>query len=97
MISNFLPVTILFLEHRKSQLNAKLCDEKHDVIVIDRDRQPLAEVESQLDILTVQGQGSRANHRHTDDRPAAQLHNGSLAKLALDLGNGGINRLLFVG
>jgi len=39
-------------------LAAKLCAEKHDVVLIDSSEEALAEAQSQLDILTVQGQGS---------------------------------------
>jgi trk system potassium uptake protein len=39
-------------------LAAKLCMEKHDVVVIDRRGEPLAELQSQLDILTIQGEGA---------------------------------------
>lgn len=39
-------------------LAAKLCAEKHDVVVIDRRAEPLAELQSQLDVLTVQGEGA---------------------------------------
>ncbi|NKB25635.1 MAG: Trk system potassium transporter TrkA [Kiritimatiellae bacterium] len=40
------------------QLAAKLCGEKHDVVVVDNQSEPLAELESQYDVLTIQGQGS---------------------------------------
>jgi len=35
-----------------------LCQEKHDVVVIDRDAEALAELEAQIDVLTTQGSGS---------------------------------------
>ncbi len=41
-----------------SNLAIKLCEEKHDVVMIDRDAKVLAELEAQLDILTLQGPGS---------------------------------------
>ena len=39
-------------------LATKLCEEKRDVVLIDRDPDALAEVQAQLDILTVEGEGS---------------------------------------
>ena len=39
-------------------LAAKLCAEKHDVVLIDRNEAALAEAQAQLDILTIQGEGS---------------------------------------
>ncbi len=39
-------------------LATKLCDEKHDVVLIDRCPEALAEVQAKLDILTVEGEGS---------------------------------------
>lgn len=40
------------------QLAKRLCDEKHSVVMIDRDPQMLAQAEAGLDILTICGQGS---------------------------------------
>jgi len=40
------------------QLAAKLCDERHDVVVVDERAEPLAELEAALDVLTVHGQGT---------------------------------------
>ncbi|NQT91148.1 MAG: Trk system potassium transporter TrkA [Lentisphaerae bacterium] len=37
------------------QLAARLCEEKHDVVVIDHRDQPLQELSSQLDIMTIRG------------------------------------------
>ena len=39
-------------------LAEKLCAEKHDVVLIDRQEEALAEAQAQLDILTIQGEGS---------------------------------------
>lgn len=39
-------------------LSEVLCQHKHDVVVVDQDAQALAELEGQLDILTVRGNGS---------------------------------------
>ncbi len=39
-------------------LATKLCAEKRDVVLIDRNPDALAEVQSQLDILTIEGEGS---------------------------------------
>ncbi len=39
-------------------LARRLCNERHDVIVIDHRPEPLAELESQLDVMTVCGPGS---------------------------------------
>ncbi len=41
-----------------SILAAKLCEEQHDVVVVDHRAQPLAELEQRADILAVQGHGS---------------------------------------
>lgn len=40
------------------QLARRLCEERHDVVIVDKDSEPLAEIESQLDIMTVVGPGS---------------------------------------
>ena len=40
-----------------SNLAVKLCEERHDVVIIDRNRPALADLESQLDVLTVAGHG----------------------------------------
>lgn len=40
------------------QLASRLCDEKHNVVMVDRDPQVLAEAEARLDILTICGPGS---------------------------------------
>lgn len=39
-------------------LAAKLCEERHDIVIVDRDEAALDEVASQLDIQTVEGEGS---------------------------------------
>jgi trk system potassium uptake protein TrkA len=39
-------------------LAAKLCEEKHDVVLVDHRQEPLAEVQSRLDIMIVRGEGS---------------------------------------
>ena len=39
-------------------LAAKLCEMNHDVVVIDRAADPLAALEAQFDVLTIQGSGS---------------------------------------
>ena len=41
-----------------SHLAARLCAEKYDVVVVDRQAAPLAEISSDLDILTIEGHGS---------------------------------------
>ena len=41
-----------------SHLAARLCAEKYDVVVVDRKAEPLAELSSDLDILTIEGHGS---------------------------------------
>ena len=41
-----------------SHLAARLCAEKYDVVVVDRKAAPLAELSSDLDILTIEGHGS---------------------------------------
>ncbi|MBU0678920.1 MAG: Trk system potassium transporter TrkA [Verrucomicrobia bacterium] len=40
------------------RLATRLCGEKHDVVLVDNRDTPLEEVESQLDMLTVRGEGS---------------------------------------
>ncbi len=40
------------------QLAAKLCDERHDVVMVDSRQAPLDEIAAQYDILTVTGSGS---------------------------------------
>ncbi|MBP7829247.1 MAG: Trk system potassium transporter TrkA [Kiritimatiellae bacterium] len=39
-------------------LAEKLCDEKHDVVLVDNRQEPLTEVQSYLDIMTVRGSGA---------------------------------------
>lgn len=39
-------------------LAAKLCEEKHDVVLVDHRQEPLNEIQSHLDIMTVRGPGS---------------------------------------
>jgi trk system potassium uptake protein len=39
-------------------LATRLCAEKHDVVLVDRNPQALAEMQAKLDILTVEGEGS---------------------------------------
>ena len=39
-------------------LASKLCEEKHDVVLIDTKSEALEEVSTQLDVLTIQGEGS---------------------------------------
>ena len=39
-------------------LAEKLCSEKHDVVVVDRRAEALAQIQSQLDVLTIEGEGS---------------------------------------
>lgn len=39
-------------------LARKLCEEKHDVVLIDSEEEALVEVQQQLDILTIEGPGS---------------------------------------
>ncbi len=39
-------------------LASKLCQEKHDVILVDHQPGPLTEIETQLDIMTITGHGS---------------------------------------
>ena len=46
-------------------LATTLCNEKHDVVLVDKNPNGLAEAEAQLDILTVEGDG--ANPRVLDD------------------------------
>ncbi len=40
------------------QLTARLCEEKHDVVLVDKDRTALDEVDAHLDILTIHGLGA---------------------------------------
>ena len=40
-----------------SNLAVKLCQENHDVVVVDRDQMALAKIEAQLDVLTIEGHG----------------------------------------
>ena len=40
------------------QLAMRLCEEKHNVVMVDRDPHALAQAENGLDILTICGQGS---------------------------------------
>ncbi len=40
------------------QLAAKLAEERHDIVMVDRDEEALAEMSSQLDLQTVRGEGS---------------------------------------
>ncbi len=40
------------------QLARRLCAERHDVIMIDQSAAPLAEIESQVDVMTIVGPGS---------------------------------------
>ncbi len=51
-------VLILGAGNAGRQLAARLCEEKHSVVMVDRNPQALAEAESKLDILTVCGPGS---------------------------------------
>lgn len=39
-------------------LAEKLCSEKHDVVVVDKRAEALAQVQSHLDVLTIEGEGS---------------------------------------
>ena len=39
-------------------LAAKLCAEKHDVVIVDKQENALKEIQSQLDIQTIEGDGS---------------------------------------
>lgn len=39
-------------------LAAKLCEERHDIVIVDNDEDALAEIAAQLDIQTVRGEGS---------------------------------------
>ena len=39
-------------------LAEKLCSEKHDVVVVDKRAESLAQVQSHLDVLTIEGEGS---------------------------------------
>ncbi|MBP7274967.1 MAG: Trk system potassium transporter TrkA [Kiritimatiellae bacterium] len=41
-----------------SHLAARLCAEKYDVVLVDRQAMPLAELSNDLDILTIEGHGS---------------------------------------
>lgn len=40
------------------QLARRLCEERHDVVMVDAHAEPLAEMETQLDVMTVIGPGS---------------------------------------
>lgn len=40
------------------RLTARLCEENHDVVLVDHDARRLAEAEAQWDILTIQGNGA---------------------------------------
>ena len=44
-----------------TNLASKLCEEKHDVVLIDTKAEALESIGSQLDVLTVQGEGSSPN------------------------------------
>ncbi|MFH0953750.1 MAG: Trk system potassium transporter TrkA [Verrucomicrobiota bacterium] len=51
-------VVIIGSGNAGQNLAAKLCDEGHDIVLIDSREEPLAEAESKLDILTIHGEGS---------------------------------------
>jgi len=54
-------------------LAEKLCDEKHDVVLIDSSDDALGEVQSQLDIMTVEGEGASPRILHK-----AEIHKADL-------------------
>jgi len=54
-------------------LVAKLCEMNHDVVVIDRYPDPLAALETQFDVLTVQGPGSSPDVLKEAEMPKADL------------------------
>ena len=39
-------------------LAQKLCSEHHDVIIVDKRAEALAQIQSQFDVLTIEGEGS---------------------------------------
>ena len=56
-----------------SNLAVKLCQEKHDVVLVDRNAAALAQVESQLDVLTVEGHGCNPRILEEAELSKAQL------------------------
>jgi trk system potassium uptake protein TrkA len=74
------------------QLAKRLCEERHSVVMIDRDAQALAQAEAGLDILTVCGQGSNPSvlaeaHTEKSDLLIAVTDNDEVNILACLLGN----------
>lgn len=55
---NTMRVVIIGSGNAGTNLATKLCAEKHDVILIDSREEALADAQSQLDILTIHGEGS---------------------------------------
>jgi len=51
-------VVIIGSGNAGQNLAAKLCEEKHDVILVDHRQEPLTELQSHLDIMTIRGEGS---------------------------------------
>lgn len=56
-----------------SNLAVKLCQERHDVVLVDRDSSALSEVESQLDVLTVEGHGCNPRVLEEAELPKTDL------------------------
>ncbi|HBA85299.1 MAG TPA: Trk system potassium transporter TrkA [Verrucomicrobia bacterium] len=61
----YMRILIIGAGNTGRNLAIKFCEERHDVVVVDVKAEPLQELEAQLDVLTIQGEG--ANPRLLED------------------------------